>query len=263
MGTYDIHCHMLPGIDDGPEQLEDALAMARVAAADGTRVVVATPHAAQVAAQGGREALVQRVVAFNHEIQAHGIGLEVVVGSEHFLNLGLVEEIRAGEPVTLNGSRFILVEVDFLQYPPYTEEALFQIQVQGKEPVLAHPERQNTIQKHPDLLAGLVEHGVVCQITAGSLLGQFGRPAQKSAKRLLKRNLVHLIASDGHSQGTYRPPVMSEATRVIERLMGKETAWLLAEENPKAIASNGTVRLPEARPSRRLFTWFGRGRDVR
>ena len=253
MGRYDLHCHMLPAIDDGPELLDDALAMARVAAADGTQLVVATPHGQQVAAQGGQGALAQRIADFKEELHAQEIELEVAVGTEHALTIDLIEEVRQGNAITLSGSRYILVEINFLQYPPYTNEAMFQIQLLGLIPVLAHPERQATIQKRPELLANLVAQGVISQITGGSLLGQFGRQAQRSAEQLLHRNLVHLVASDGHSPGEYRPPVLAEATRAIEKEMGEETALLLSQENPGAIVSDGVVRLPNARRSRRLF----------
>jgi len=258
MNRYDLHCHMLPGIDDGPERLEDALAMAQVAAADGTRVVVATPHGSQVEEQGGREALIQRIALFNHELHAQGTELEVAVGTEYLLNLELLEIVERGKAICLNGSHYVLVEIDFFQYPNYVEQAMFQMQVLGFTPVLAHPERQATIQRKPDLLARLVERGVISQITGGSLLGQFGREARKSAEQLLKRNLVHLLASDGHSPGPYRPPVLSEAIRSLERLVGEEATQLLSQENPYAIAHDWKVRLPEPKPRRRKFPRLGR-----
>ena len=257
MAAYDLHCHILPGIDDGPERAEDAFAMARVAAADGARVVVATPHATQVAAHGGKRALVHRIVDLNNTVQDLGIDLEVLVGTEHLLTMDLIDEVRRGNVVTLNGSRYLLVEINFLQYPPDINEALFQIQVRGMVPVLAHPERQATIQKQPEILADLVERGVISQVTGGSLLGHFGRDAQRSAEYLIQHNLVHLIASDGHSPGPYRPPVLYGAARTVESIVGEAGARLLTEENPQAIVTDGTVRLPEAQPARSIFSWPG------
>ena len=162
---YDVHCHILPGIDDGPERLEQAIAMARIALADGIRTIVATPHAARVADEGGIEALEQRVQGFNDELRANAINLTVAMGVEYQLSMEFLEEVQRGAATGLNGSRYLLVEIDFLQYPPYTEEALFQLQLEGFTPVLAHPERQATIQERSELLAGLVERGVLSQIT--------------------------------------------------------------------------------------------------
>ena len=256
---YDIHCHILPGIDDGPERLEQALAMARIAFADGIQTVVATPHAARIAALGGREGLEQRVQAFSGELRANAIDLAVAMGVEYLLSMELLEETQRGAAIGLNGSRYLLVEIDFLQYPSYTEEALFQLQLEGFTPVLAHPERQATIQERPELLVGLVERGVLSQITGGSLMGYFGRAAQKSAEHLLRQNLVHLLASDGHSATANRPPVMAEAMDAVERLVGEEAVHTLAVANPSAILANAPVALPVIKPvRRRLFPRLGR-----
>lgn len=250
---YDVHCHILPGIDDGPPELGEAVAMARMAQADGTRAVVATPHAARVAAEGGRDALEHRIQAFHQELEAQAINLKVLMGVEHLLSMELLEEATKAGAITLNGSRYLLVEIDFLQYPPYIDEALFQLQLMGFAPVLAHPERQVNIQAEPGLLAALVGRGVLSQITAGSVLGQFGRQAQHSAEHLLKNSLVHLMASDGHTATENRPPVMSEAQAVVEQLAGEETAHCLTVTNPAAVLANASLTLPVARPARRRF----------
>ena len=257
---YDIHCHILPGIDDdGPRELEEALTMARMAASDGTQVIIATPHGARVDEQGGKEALAQQIEAFNKELGAHAINLTVVMGAEYLLSMELLEEAQHGAPVTLSGSRYLLVEIDLIQYPPYTEEALFQLQLAGFTPVLAHPERQAVIQERPELLAGLVERGVLSQITGASILGSLGRPPQRSAEQLLKSNLVHLIASDGHSARGNRLPVMAEAVEAVERLVGEEAAHTLAVTNPTAVLADAPVTLPAIKPAhRRLFPRLGR-----
>ncbi|MBI4312550.1 MAG: hypothetical protein HY681_12330 [Chloroflexi bacterium] len=259
---YDVHCHILPDLDDGPKTLEAALEMARIAAADGTKAIVATPHAEQVAARGGCPFLEERVQAFRHELQANGIGLDLVTGVEHVLTVELLKEAKEGRAVTLNGSHYILVELDFFQWPPFAEDAFFQLQIAGYTPVLAHPERQATIQKEPERLARLVEAGVLAQVTAGSLLGEFGGTALESAEELVRRGLVHCIASDGHSpEARRRPPLMSEARQALAELAGAETAQLLGIANPQAILGGKQVVLPD--PPRRSrgkrFLWFGRG----
>ncbi len=250
---YDVHCHILPGIDDGPLELEEALAMARLAAADGTKVVVATPHGAQVTEAGGRDTLEQRVRAFNQEVQAHAIDLKVVMGAEYMLSMELLEETKRGTAISLNGSRYLLVEIDLLQYPPHTDEALFQLQLHGYTPVLAHPERQAGIQSQPELLAGLVDRGVLSQITAGSVLGQLGKEAQHSVEYLLRHNLVHLMASDGHTATVNRPPVMREAAALVGQWVGEKAAQCLTVSNPSAVLADAPVSLPVARPPRRRF----------
>ena len=253
IAMYDVHCHILPGIDDGPKEMEESLAMARIAVADGTRAIVATPHAARVAEDGGKDALAQRILAFNQELQAQTINLNVLMGVEYLLSMELLQEAQRGTAIGLNGSRYLLVEIDFLQYPAHTDDALFQLQLQGFTPILAHPERQADIQERPELLAGLVARGVLSQITGGSVLGYFGKEAQRSVEHLLRNNLVHLIASDGHSASENRPPVMRDAVAAVERLVGEEAAHFIAVSNPSTIVAGTPVTLPESKPARRRF----------
>ncbi len=253
IAMYDVHCHILPGIDDGPEMMEESMAMARMAVADGIRGIVATPHAARVAAQGGKDALEQRISTFNQELRTQAIEMNVLMGVEYLLSMELLQEVQKGTGVGLNGSRYLLAEIDFLQYPAHTDDALFQLQLLGFTPVLAHPERQANIQERPDLLAGLMARGVLSQITGGSVLGHFGKEAQRSVEHLLRNNLVHLLASDGHTASKNRPPVMMDAVAAVERLVGKEAAHCIAVTNPSAVIAGAPVTLPESRPARRRF----------
>ena len=253
MAMYDIHCHILPGIDDGPEKMEESLAMARMSVADGIRAIVATPHAARVAEKGGKDALEQRISTFNQELRAQAIELNVLMGVEYLLSKELLQEAQKGAAIGLNGSRYLLLEIDFLQYPAYTDDALFQLQLLGFVPILAHPERQANIQKRPELLAGLVARGVLSQVTGGSVLGHFGKEAQHTVEHLLRNNLVHLLASDGHTASKNRPPVMMDAVAAVERLVGEDAAHCMAVANPSAVIAGAPVMLPESRPARRRF----------
>ncbi|MSQ22655.1 MAG: phosphotransferase [Dehalococcoidia bacterium] len=259
MAMYDIHCHILPGIDDGPEKLEESLAMARMAVADGTDTVVATPHAARVVEKGGKVALEQRILAFSQELHSQAIDLRVLMGVEYLLSMELLQEAQKGAAIGLNGSKYLLMEIDFLQYPVYAYDAMFQLQLLGFVPILAHPERQANIQERPELLAELVARGVLSQVTGGSVLGYFGKEAQRSVEHLLRNNLVHLLASDGHTSSQNRPPVMSEAVAAVERLVGEDAAHCMAVANPSAVIGGTPVTLPKSRPARRrLFPRLGR-----
>ncbi|MBI4199004.1 MAG: hypothetical protein HY535_00825 [Chloroflexi bacterium] len=255
---YDIHCHLLPGVDDGPETLDDALTMASLAREHGTRMVVTTPHGAQGWALGGKDAMAQRLQAFRDHLKARGNDLEVTLGGEYLLEPRLLGRHRQGETMGLNGSRYLLVEIDFFQYPLYTEDLMFQLQLEGAVPVLAHPERQANIQERPELLATLVERGVLAQITAGSLLGAFGPKAQRSAETLLHLGLVHAVASDGHSAVGARLPVLAPVMEPLQRLVGEKAAETLVVTNPAAMVANGQVVAVNVRAPRRFLP--GRGR---
>lgn len=256
---YDIHCHLLPDIDDGPDTLEKALAMCRIAVSDGIDTVIATPHGTRVASKGGRAVLEDRVNKLKEALASNHIGLEIRPGIEYLLSADLVNDAETGEAVTLAGSHYVLVEIDFQQWPPYTADALFKLQLAGYAPVLAHPERQANIQRSPELLADLVERGIFSEVTAGSILGDFGGRARKSAEQLVERGLVHFIASDGHTPTANRPPVMARAKGWLTARFGEEAADVLAVSNPYAVLNGRPVQAPPIEPpQRRRLLRFGR-----
>ena len=260
---YDIHCHMLPSLDDGPASLEDAISMAEMAQEDGIQVVVATPHAADILQKGGPDALSGYVEGFDQELRARGLKVRVLCGTECKLTPELPEQVVQGTVRTLNGSRYLLVELDFLQYSPYTLHILFQVQLARFVPVIAHPERQATILRRPQLAEELVSRGAVLQLTAGSLLGVFGKAAHRSAETLLRRGLVHVIASDAHAATGDRLPLLSPVLEAVQRVVGSHGAQLLLVDNPRAIVEDHTIQPLPATPHpslvRRLFGGWYRG----
>lgn len=146
LAITDIHCHILPDLDDGPKTLEESLAMARLLTEMGVATVVATPHASAVEATGGWDALHQRVATFRQALQEAGVPLAVVAGAEHRLLPDLVGQVEQGKALTINGTRYLLAEMDFLHYPPFAEQVIFALRLRGIVPVLAHPERQAVLQ---------------------------------------------------------------------------------------------------------------------
>ena len=203
---YDLHAHILPGVDDGAKTPQDALEMARIAAQHGTRVMLATPHRRDITERSSVPAIKALLDDLNTRIQEGGIELSILLGMENHLDLDLPEEVSEGRALPINGSRYILVEMPFFGRPNYAEEVLFQLQLQGLTPVLAHPERIEAFQKDLGLLVTLVERGALSQITAGSFLGFFGGRVQRFANTLLREGLVHVIASDTHSSEGRRSP---------------------------------------------------------
>lgn len=231
--------------------------MAEMAQEDGIQTVVATPHVADLLQKGGPGALSGHVERFNQELRDRGLKLRVLCGTEHKLTPELPEQVAQGMAQTLNGSRYLLVELDPLQYPPYILQTLFQVQLARLVPVIAHPERQATIQRRPQLAEELVSRGALLQLTANSLLGVFGRAARRSAETLLRRGLAHVIASDAHDATGSRLPLLSPVQEVVQRLAGSHGAQLLLVDNPRSIVEDDAVEplLPTSRSSlfRRLF----------
>jgi protein-tyrosine phosphatase len=245
----DLHSHVLPGLDDGAADMDEALAICRAAADDGIEVLAATPH---VRAHDYPTTAEQMEAAFA-ELSAAAAGIvRLVPGGE--LDVAElqrpVEELRrfalAGNP------RYLLVETPYLGWPLDLGERLFALRASGITPVLAHPERNAEVQSRPELLEPLVTSGTLVQVTAGSVDGRLGRRAKACAAALVERGFVHLLASDGHA-----PSVRAIGMRAAADALGDPAlAQWLTVDVPRAIV-DGT-RVPE-RPQtekRKRFRFF-------
>ncbi|HEX2922730.1 MAG TPA: CpsB/CapC family capsule biosynthesis tyrosine phosphatase [Chloroflexota bacterium] len=254
----DLHCHILPGVDDGPTTPEEALAMARVAIQDGLHTIVATPHGAEGVYSGRLDDTVKRLDAFGSFLSSHGVQLKLLPGLEVYLTPKTPSLCREGAVYPLNSSRYLLVEFSVDMVPPYVEQALFELQLQGLVPIIAHPERNMEIAAAPEKLERMVRKGMLAQVTAGSITGEFGGQARAAAEAMLSRGLVQIIASDAHA-ATRRPPRMSGAVRRAAQLVGEEAAESMVEAVPAAILANEDVEPPEPRPTHK-GSWFAFGR---
>lgn len=248
----DLHSHILPGVDDGARDLAEAVAMAHAALADGITTLAATPHSLDCLGKITPAELEAGVAELERCLQAQGLPLRVAVGSEVALIAGLPRQIDAGLVVSLNHSRYLMLESPFEDAPSQIDDLIFQAQVRGYVPLLAHPERSPALAGHLDRVRALVERGALVQITAGSLEGLFGRSAQVAAERLLAAGLVHVIASDAHD-ARRRPPRLSKAEALAARIVGRERARALVADNPAAILAGEALRveLPQPPPRRR------------
>jgi protein-tyrosine phosphatase len=197
--VIDLHSHILPGLDDGAAKMEDALAIAQAAVADGISLVAATPHVREDYPTTP-EQMERQVELVRRQLRESGLALELLPGGEIALDrlpeLG-DDELRrfglAGNP------KYVLLETPYLGWPLALEETLFQLELRGFRVVLAHPERNGDVQASPELLAPLVERGLLVQLTAASLDGRLGEGPRKTSLRLLELGLVHLLASDAHA----------------------------------------------------------------
>lgn len=236
----DIHCHLLPAIDDGAKSWEESLAMARLAAADGTETVVVTPH--QLGSFGhnlGRDIRV-RTADLQRRLDQAGIALSVLPGADVRIESGMVAALRTGDVLTLaDRGRHVLLELPHEMYFPL-EPLLKQLQAAGMVGILSHPERNQGLLNEPQLVAPLVEAGCLMQVTAGSFNGTFGPPAQQLAEWMLERGLVHFVATDAHGPRSRRP-LMSAAYQRVAGLAGEETALALCCRNPAAVAAGQDV----------------------
>src|SRR5579875_1386802 len=172
--------------------------MARLAAADGITTIVATPHRNPWSYREGRADAERRLLEVRQACQREGIALCLLLGGESHIAPDLPHQLETGLALTINGSRYLLIEWPLADYPPYSDQVIFELQVRGIIPVVAHAERYRFVQRDPQGLARQVERGVLAQVTASSLLGEFGPRVRRVSEDLLTRGLAHLIASDSH-----------------------------------------------------------------
>jgi protein-tyrosine phosphatase len=241
----DIHTHILPGVDDGAQTMEDAVAMAKMAVADGVGAMVATPHSMEWCPEHGQDMLVERLAALQENLDAHGIALQVHPGLEVHISPDTLTHLQHGRVFTINRTRYLLLELPLSAYPGYTDRIVFDLQIAGFIPIIAHPERNLVLQQEPERLHTLVERGVLAQVTAASITGVFGKQPREAARLMLRHRLVHVIASDAHSTGR-RSPVLSGAVREAATLIGDEAANAMVEATPASILAGAGIPMVEA-----------------
>ncbi|MDX6414482.1 MAG: protein-tyrosine phosphatase [Gaiellaceae bacterium] len=247
----DLHCHILPGIDDGAATMQSSLQMAREAVAAGVETIAATPHV-RADYPTSAQTIERSVVVIGEALEAHRIPLEIIPGAEldlHFLSsLGDGELARLG----LGGNpRLLLLEFPYIGWPSALATTLADLRARGLTVVLAHPERNAEVQAGPARLAPLVEAGTLVQLTAASIVGTLGASARAAALDLLDLQLAHLVAGDVHSAG-------SRVTRAeLCAALGSEplVEWLTREVPAAALRSSA---LPERPQRRRRGSWSAR-----
>jgi protein-tyrosine phosphatase len=233
----DTHLHILPGVDDGPETIEESIALARVLVQEGIHAAIATPHYNDLFPQRSTLEIKERVNELQQVLDRQDIHLHLFSGHEALIKPGLVEDIQAGRLATLNESRYLLLELWNNTWLPETERVIFELRAFGITPILAHPERYRILQKDLERLMSLLRQGVLIQITASSLVGMQGRTAQRSAETLLKGGLVHCIASDAHGLHR-RSPAIVQGLRQSVQIIGQVKTQQLIEDCPKMIINN-------------------------
>jgi protein-tyrosine phosphatase len=247
----DIHSHILPGLDDGAQTLEDSVAMLRLAAESGTTDIVATPHANNQFTFDP-----DRITAKIAEVQeAAGPAPRIHRGCDFHLTLENIQDalVNPGK-YAINHLSYLLVEFSDLLIPRTTPEIFHRLLSAGLTPIVTHPERNGLLHSRLDQLQSWVENGALVQVTAGSLLGNFGRTAKAVSAELMNRNLVHFIASDAHDT-KYRTPVLRDACQYVEKTWGASVAETLFTTAPQAVIAGEAIELsdPEQPPKKKWF----------
>jgi len=227
----DIHCHILPEVDDGPKSWEVSIEMCRMAVADGIRHIVATPHANERYAYDR-----QYLTTLLDELRTRsGQTLEFTLGCDFHLSYENLERVLdQPQNYTIGGTNYLLIELSNYSIPPQLADCFRRLGDRSLTPILTHPERNPILQQTPQRILEFADQGCLIQATASSLTGFWGERPEIITRWLLEHSALHILATDAHDTKR-RVPILSEARAVAAKIVGAEHASALVEDNPGAI----------------------------
>lgn len=228
----DLHCHILPGIDDGAKDIEETLEMARIAVSEGIKHIICTPHYIQYSDYYNKSQVFDLVEAVNKKLAEESIELTLSAGHEVYLTPDLPKLVQEGEVSTLNNTQYILIEFPMNDIPIYAEDVFYELKLMGLTPILAHPERYPMIIENPNLLLDYLKLGVLCQANVGSIRGFFGERVQETVIKLIEHQMIHFIATDAHTPRN-RSPKVKKAFKEIESIDAALAHELFVENSLK------------------------------
>jgi protein-tyrosine phosphatase len=243
----DLHCHILPGLDDGAKTLDHAIEMGKIAWDDGIETIVATPHLFRENVGRADFADIHRKrEELARAFQENGIPVVLLGGAEVHIAHDLIDEIRKNrQELVINQGSYMFVEFPKDHVFFGVKDLFFALMSEGINPIIAHPERNRVFTQSPSQLYELVRMGAFVQSNSGSFLGRYGREAEQGAFSLLEYRLIHFIASDGHGVRSI-PPKLSDTVRTVSAVIGEEYAMALVQDNPEAVLSDQDLPyLPE------------------
>jgi protein-tyrosine phosphatase len=252
----DLHCHILPNVDDGPKDLAESVEMAKQAVQQGIKTIIATPHHRNEKYENHGQTIFRQVEEFNRVLKSENLDLTVLSGQETRIFGEMVEGLESGEILPLNQGKYVFVEMPSGHVPRYTGQLLFDIQLKGFIPVIVHPERNQEIIENPEVLYQLVKKGALTQVTASSVSGHFGKTIKKFSLQLIEANLTHFVASDAHNTSS-RGFKMVEAYDVIEKSFGIEAVYMF-RENAELVVQGKSVykEVPERVKRKKILGLF-------
>lgn len=239
---FDIHCHIIPDVDDGSDSFEESVKMAKLAYKCGTRAIVATPHSNQLGSYENfwNEKLHDKVLTLRKLLSENKIPLSIFCGQEIFCNSSTVDNLREGKLITINNSKYLLIEFDFNEYSTTVYRRIGQIIAEGYVPVIAHPERYSFVSEESDAVIKMKGMGALMQINKGSIYGGFGSGSRHNAYKMLNERLVDFVASDAHSP-YMRTTDMSSAHEMISEMFSLDYAEYIFSENPRLLVANKKI----------------------
>lgn len=211
----DFHCHVLPYIDDGSKNFDMSLSMLNISKGEGIKVMCATPHFISGETEVDRLTYDNKINGLKQLCSMKDIDIQILSGLEVYMSPDLPSLYKEKRIWGYNDKQYMLIELPMENFPIYTESVLYELRLSGAVPIIAHPERNLRIVENINLLTDIVEQGTLVQVNAGSISGLYGRKVKDFAEELVKRNLIHVIGSDGHNDKS-RVPSIESACKYIK-----------------------------------------------
>ncbi|HLR43040.1 MAG TPA: CpsB/CapC family capsule biosynthesis tyrosine phosphatase [Pseudogracilibacillus sp.] len=252
----DIHNHILPGVDDGAQTERDSIDMAKAAVEEGIHTIVATPHHKNRTYDNYKREIIYQVSVLNELMDANNLPLRIIPGQEIRIYGELLEDYANGEILPVNQTKYVLVEFPSSSVPRFADQLFYDMQLEGLIPVIVHPERNRELLEHPSRMYELIRNGALSQITAGSLVGQFGKQMEQYSHQLIEANLTHFIASDAHDT-VNRPFHMQESFSIVQKEYGVDTYFQLVENSELLIDNQNVNRMEPLMPKKKRKKFFG------
>ncbi|MGG3557244.1 CpsB/CapC family capsule biosynthesis tyrosine phosphatase [Peribacillus frigoritolerans] len=231
----DIHCHILPGIDDGSADMNESMNMARKAVEAGITHIFATPHHLNEKYVNVKSYIIDRAVMLNENLHQNNIPLTIHLGQEVRIHRDIFTSLEKEEILTLDDNgRYLLLELPSGSVPTYTKEVIYELQLKGIKPIIVHPERNKELIENHKLLFELVQEGALTQLTSGSIIGLFGKNVKSFSKKIIEHNLAHFVATDAHNIGS-RGFTLQQAYETITKTYGIQRTFYFKENAEQLI----------------------------
>ncbi len=240
----DIHSHILPGIDDGAQGMEESIEMARLYLKNGIDKVIVTPH--YIEGAGSTTLNENKVVLkkLKHVLKEEGIELELYIGNEIYVTPDILNYVIEKRVATLNETKYVLIELPMYDMPRYIENIIYELCLKEYVPIIAHPERNIRIQQDPNILYGFIMGGALAQINLPSLEGRYGEASKVTGELLLNHNMIHFIGTDAHSPRV-RSPRIEESLEILKDIVDEDIFQKITYLNGQALLEDNHVSVEE------------------
>lgn len=240
----DIHSHILPFVDDGAVDMNMSVKMAKIYLEQGIKMVVATPHYIEYSSNTTVEGNTKILKLLREELKKEDLDLEIFLGNEILSSMDIIRYVKDGITSTLNGTKYVLVELPMYDLPLYIESMIYDLLLNGYIPIIAHPERNSKIIEDPNILYRYIELGALSQLNLPSLEGKYGQDVKETAKILLENNMIHFVGTDAHSKRV-RSPMVRDSLKILRDLVSKEYYDNLTFKNAELLLENKYINIKD------------------